>query len=200
MGGNGPITVTQLMPLIKFTKDYESFLDVGCGSGTTLDAINAIKRIVKYKGIDIIPHRVEWLKNKYPYYQFNPTTVEFAVQHAGKLEEEDKSWDTVWSRHVIDHLQDFEKSMDEHCRVAKKRVICVLWYKMTDDDEHKISHVTYDGVVYEDEYLNQYSKKKVQAYFDNKKDWKVIEYLQDVSWQGDRGGKGQDTIIVMERI
>jgi len=201
MGENGPITVTQLMPLVKFTKDYESFLDVGCGSGTTIDALNAIKRIIKYKGIDIILHRVDWLKEHYPPYKFYPSLFEFEVQHACELKEKDKSWDTVWSRHLIDHVDSFEKAMDEHCRVAKKRVICILWYALTDAEEHKISHVTYDGVVYKDEYLNQYSKKKIQEYFDSKsKEWKVSEYLKEVSWRGDRAGKGQDTIIVLERI
>jgi len=202
MGENGPITVTQFMPLIKFTYDYESFLDVGCGSGTTIDALNAIKRIIKYKGVDIIPHRIEWLKKTYPPYKFSPSSFEFEIQHASQLKEEDKSWDTVWSRHVIDHVESFEKAMDEHCRVAKKRVICVLWYALTDAEEHRISHVTYDGVVYKDEYLNQYSKSKIKKYLDDKcsMGWKVSEYLKEVSWQGDRKGKGEDTIIVLERI
>ena len=155
MGGNGPITVTQLMPLVKWTYDGESFLDVGCGSGTTIDALKAIKREVKYKGLDIIPHRVEWLKKTYP-------DREFEVQHACQLKEVDKSWDTVWSRHVVDHVDSFEKALDEHCRVARKRVINVLWYKLTDALEHRISPVKYDGIVYKDEYLNQYSKTLIK--------------------------------------
>jgi ubiquinone/menaquinone biosynthesis C-methylase UbiE len=194
-GGNGPITVTQIMPLVKFTHDGESFLDVGCGSGTTIDALQAIKRQVQYKGLDIISHRVKWLQEHYP-------DRKFEIQHATELYEADKSWDTVWSRHVIDHVDSFEKGMDEHCRVAKKRVICVLWYALTDALEHRITHVTYDGIVYKDEYLNQYSKTKIKEYLDNKckNGWKLSEYLTEVSWQGDRLGKGEDSIIVLERI
>lgn len=195
MGENGPITTSQIMPLVKWTHDGESFLDVGCGSATTLDALRAIKRDVKYKGLDFIDSRVEWLKETYP-------GVEFENQDARQLKEADQSWDTVWSRHVVDHLDGFEGPMDEHCRVAKKRVICVLWYAMTEADEHSIKHITYDGLVYKDEYLNQYSRKKVEAYLEAKKQsgWKVSEYLREVSWQGDKAGKGGDTIIVLERL
>lgn len=200
LGGNGPITVTQLMPLIKFTYDDETFLDVGCGSGTTLDAIEAIKREVIYKGVDFIDSTVEWLRENYPSYRT------FEVQDARDLKEKDKSWDTVWSRHVIDHLDSFERAMDEHCRVAKKRVICVLWYSLLEGDEDEIKNII-DGSednrkTYEDEYLNRYSRKKVKVYLEDKckKGWKLSEFLEDVTWQGDREGKGRDIIIVLERI
>lgn len=195
MGGNGPINVSQIMPLVKWTHDGESFLDVGCGGGTTLDAIREIKRNLKYKGTDFIDSRIAWLKEHYP-------GVEFENEDARHLKELDKSWDVVWSRHVIDHLDGFEGPMDEQCRVAFKRVICVLWYALTDAEEHRINHIKYGDTVYPDEYLNQYSRKRVKEYLDKKctERWKLSEYLEDVSWQGDRMGKGQDTIIVLERI
>ncbi len=199
LGGNGPINVSQLMPLVKFTRDGESFLDVGCGSGTTIDAIDAIKRNVKYKGVDFIDSTVVWLREHYP-------TREFNVQDARNLKEADRSWDVVWSRHVVDHLDSFERAIDEHCRVANKRVICILWYSMHDGDEDIIKPII-DGPAdnrktYEDEYLNQYSRKKVKTYLENKckEGWQLIEFREEVSWQGDKKGKGGDTIIVLERI
>ena len=199
MGGNGPINVSQLMPLVKFTKDDESFLDVGCGSGTTIDALDAIKRDVKYKGVDFIEKMVTQLKAKYP-------NREFAVQDARHLKEQDKSWDIVWSRHVVDHLDSFEKAIEEHCRVAKKRVICVLWYALHDGEEHIIKNIDYshevNGKLYTDEYLNQYSRKKVKQFLDGKckNGWQLIEFREEISWQGDKKGKGGDSVIVLERI
>jgi len=195
LGGNGAINVTQLMPLVKFTYDGESFLDVGCGSGTTIDALNAVKRNVKYKGVDFIETTIGWLKERYSPYGFE-------VQDARHLKEKDKSWDVVWSRHVVDHLDDFEQPLEEHCRVAKKRVICILWYGMNDTDEHIIHHIVEGKKTYEDEYLNEFSRKKVKAYLDKKckEGWNLLEYLEGVTWQGDKDGKGRDTIIVLERI
>lgn len=195
LGGNGPINVSQLMPLVKFTRDGESFLDIGCGSGTTIDAIDAIKRDVKYKGVDFIESTIEWLKKQYP-------SREFEVQDARQLKEADRSWDIVWSRHVIDHLESFEKAIDEQCRVANKRVICVLWYSFTNADEHSIKPIFDNGKTYADEYLNQFSKKKVKAYLEEKckNGWQLLEFREKVSWEGDKLGKGDDTIIVLERI
>src|SRR4030067_881346 len=191
MGGNGPINVSQLMPLVKWTYDEESFLDVGCGSATTLDAIKAIKRNVKYKGVDFIDSRIEWLKQNYPGYDFEN-------QDARHLKEEDVSWDTVWSRHVIDHLDGFEQPMNEHCRVARKRVVCILWYAMNEKEEHDIKPIFDNGKTYPHEYLNQYSRKKIELYLEGKKTegWKLKEYHREVSWQGGKQGKGGDTILV----
>src|SRR4030067_593858 len=132
MGGNGPINVSQLMPLVKWTYDEESFLDVG------------------------------------------------------------------WSRHVIDHLDGFEQPMNEHCRVARKRVVCILWYAMNEKEEHDIKPIFDNGKTYPDEYLNQYSRKKIELYLEGKKTegWKLKEYHREVSWQGGKQGKGGDTILV----
>jgi ubiquinone/menaquinone biosynthesis C-methylase UbiE len=209
LGGNGPINVSQLMPLVKYVDDFDTFLDVGCGSGTTIDALKAIKKKIKYKGVDFIESRVAWLKDKFLPYTFGigalPDTT-FEVQDARHLKEEDQSWDIVWSRHVIDHLDGFEQPMDEQCRVAKKYAICVLWYSLHDGDEHIIKNVIEGPMdnrkTYVDEYLNQYSRKKVKAYLDNKckEGWGLIEFREHISWEGDKLGKGDDTIIVLKRI
>jgi ubiquinone/menaquinone biosynthesis C-methylase UbiE len=191
MGGNGPINVTQIMPLVKYTSDEQTFLDVGCGSATTLDAIKAIKRHVIYKGVDFIDSRIKWLIDRYPGYLFE-------CQDARHLKEDDKSWDVVWSRHVVDHMPSFEEAITEQCRVAKKRVICILWYSITDSLEHIIKHVTYEKV-FEDEYLNQYSRTKIQQFLGSLSGWSLKEFREDVSWQGDKKGKGDDTIIVLDR-
>lgn len=209
LGGNGPINVSQIMPLVKYVNDFDTFLDVGCGSGTTIDALKAIKRKIKYKGVDFIESRVAWLKEHFLPYTFQygamPDTL-FEVQDARHLQEKDQSWDIVWSRHVIDHLDTFEQPMDEQCRVAKKYAICVLWYGFNDTDEDIIKPIV-DGpegnrITYKDEYLNSYSRKKVKKYLENKcKDgWELVEYLEGVTWQGDKDGKGRDTIIVLKRL
>lgn len=195
-GGNGPINVTQLMPLVKYTKDGETFLDIGCGSGTTLDAILAIKRnFLYYKGTDFIEHRVSWLKSHYPDYYFE-------VQDARRIEEKDKSFDVVWSRHVVDHLDSFEKSIDEQCRVAKKRVICVLFMNLSNQDEDEIKPIKINNQVYPDEWQNQYSKKKVLAYLEKKKKqgWDILCFEEECSWDMSRNSKGHDTVIVLERV
>lgn len=196
MGGNGPINVTQLMPLIKYTRDGETFLDIGCGSGTTLDAILEIKRnFLYYKGTDFIEHRINWLKSHYQEFDFE-------VQDARKIEEADKSFDVVWSRHVVDHLDNFYKAIDEQCRVAKKRVICILFMSFSNQDEDEIKPIMVNNITYTDEWQNQYSKKKVLEYLEEKKKqgWDVLQFEEDCVWDVSRNSKGHDTVIVLERI
>ena len=206
LGGNGPMNVSQLMPIVKYVKDFDHFFDVGCGSGTTLDALKLAGKKVHYKGVDFIESRVKWLKEKYNPYTFGIGGVKedtfFEVEDARKLNEEDKSWDIVWSRHVVDHMESFENALDEQCRVAKRMVICVLWYSFTDADEHSIKPIFDNGKTYADEYLNQFSRKKVKVYLEDKckNGWQLLEFREHVSWEGDKEGKGDDTIIVLERI
>ena len=46
------------------------------------------------------------------------------------------------------------------------------------------------------------TKEKVKTYLENKckEGWQLIEFREEVSWEGDKKGKGSDTIIVLERI
>ena len=146
----------------------ESLLDIGCGSATSWDAIRAYfpDKNIKYKGVDFIDHRIEFCKEPFP-------GAEFEVQNAMKLSEKDNSWDTVWSRHVVDHLQSFEEPMEEYLRVAKKRVICILFNSWTGGPEHEINQIK----DYQ-EWLNIYSKEKVVKWLESKKpEWnhKIIE-------------------------
>ena len=199
VGGNGPINVTQIMPLIRYVNDGDSFLDIGCGSGTTIDALKAIKKDVKYKGVDFIEKHIKWLKENYP-------DLEFQVEDARHLDEADQSWDVVWSRHVVDHLESFEGSMDEQFRVAKKKIICILWYPFTNGDVHDIKIVTTGSdeannkMEYPDEFLNQYNKDLIMKYFESKKDWQVLAFQEDCVWDVSRNDKGHDSIIVLAKV
>ena len=116
---------------------------------------------VKYRGADIIPKNTEYCKSIYPEGDFVTYKTEF-------IEEPDKSWDVVYSRHVVDHQKSFEFGLDEHCRVAKKLVIIVLWVPVGDMPEHNIKNIVDQGKIYSDEYTNQYSKSKIMEAIKNK--------------------------------
>lgn len=193
--GNGPHAVTQIMPLVKYIEDGMSFLDVGCGGGTTIDAIAQLKKWVDYKGVDFIDHRIAWLKEKYIGYKFE-------VQDARHLQEEDKSWDIVWSRHLVDHLGNFEEAMDEQCRVAKKKVICILWVPLNLTEEHNIKPIKDGEKVYEDEWTNSFSKEKVMQYLKKKEQerWQLVTFEENVTYNGSMDSRGRDTVIVLQRV
>ena len=203
-GGNGPNHPTQMyaidkyvVPMFSKTKTI-SFLDYGCGSATTFEAIRDSipnwQENLFYRGLDIIPKNVDWCRENFP-------DGEFAVNktiHA--IDETDKSYDVVYSRHVVDHMNSFEEAMDEHCRVAKELVIVVLWTGLVDSDEHEIKNIVDQrGLptekLYPNEYTNNYSKKKVLEYLTNKEGWELLELTENVGAEV----KGCDTVICLKR-
>lgn len=195
-GGNGPKHPSQLYAIVKYIKPGMSFLDYGSGSGTTYEAMKThlspfVFGNILYQGVDIIPKNTEWCKKQWPHahWAINPTLH--------KIDQKDQSWDVVYSRHVVDHMESFESAMDEHIRVATKMVIVVLWRPLGDGDEHQIKHIVDQGKVYENEYTNDYSRKKVMEWIKSKEpDWELLELAEGVG----KEVKGFDTVIVLQKV
>jgi len=189
-GGNGPEHPSQLFAVRRYVDSGMSFLDYGCGSATTYEAIRKHTTLqLSYMGVDIIPKNIEWCRERYPEteWEVNPSIH--------KIDQPDDSWDVVYSRHVVDHMDSFEGGMDEHCRVAKDLVIVVLWRGFVVEGEHDIKNIIDQGKVYKDEYTNDYSRKKVMEYLANKKGWKVLETAENVGSEV----KGCDVVIVLKK-
>lgn len=191
-GGNGPNHPSQLYAIRKYVKPGSSFLDYGAGSGTTYEALlTRDEPLVKYAGLDIISKNVEWCNERFKtdVFEHNPSIH--------KIDKPDKSWDVVYSRHVVDHMSSFEEAMDEHLRVAKKLVIVVSWVPLSESDEHQIKNIVDQGKTYENEYTNSYSRKKVTEYLDQKQKegWKLLEFTEEIGSEV----FGHDWVIVLER-
>lgn len=191
-GGNGPLHPSQLYAIKKYVKPYSDFLDYGSGSGTTLEALIYWNKIpVHYHGLDIIPKNVEWCNE---HFKCNDFEVNKTIH---KIDKPDCSWDVVYSRHVVDHMDSFENGLNEHCRVAKELVIIVLWVPPGDMDQHDIKHIVDQGKVYENEYTNHYSKSLIMKALKEKESegWELVEYAEEVGVEV----KGHDTVIVLRR-
>lgn len=188
-GGNGPNHPSQLYAVRKYVKPGMSFLDIGCGAGTTIEALLSEKIDVKYRGVDRAKKQINWCRKMWP-------DQEFELEDAEHLEEKDASWDAAYSRHLVDHMPSFEIGLDEHCRVAKKLVIIVLWVTPDPEgEEHHIKPIFDHGKVWEGEFTNQYSKKKMMDSIGKKKDWKLLEWADEVGAEF----SGHNTVIVLEK-
>lgn len=198
-GGNGPQHPTQLYAIKKYVNAGMSFLDYGCGSATTLEALLDYAKdkpdfYVLYTGADIIPKNTKWCQENYPNFNF------VVNKQIHKFDQADKSFDVVYSRHVVDHMNSFEQAMDEHKRVAKELVIVILWTGLLDGDEHEIKNIIDQrGLptekVYTNEYTNNYSRKKVLEYLNGDPEWTLLELTENVGAEV----KGCDTVIVLKR-
>ena len=197
-GGNGPAHPSQLYAIKKYVlplaeqKIGISFLDYGAGSGTTYEAIlnsDIPWHLIKYTGVDIIPKNIEWCQKQWLQAEWKWNKL------IHKIDQPDKSFDVVYSRHVVDHMESFEKALDEHKRVAKKLVIVILWVGFSDKDEHEIRNIvdapgTPNEKLWPNEYTNTYSRKKVIEYLNSDPEWELLEFNESV---------GNNQVIVLGR-
>lgn len=192
-GGNGPSHPSQLYLIEKYVKPNMTFLDYGSGSATTWEAIKDKGYVdpFDYLGVDVIEKNTKWCQENFPetYFKYNPTLH--------KIDEKSKSFDVVYSRHVVDHMNSFEEAMDEHCRVARKLVLVVFWMPMSTSSEHQIKNIVDQGKVYENEYTNSYSREKVMKWVHDKihDGWKLLELTEDVGAEV----RGHDWVLALAR-
>jgi ubiquinone/menaquinone biosynthesis C-methylase UbiE len=100
-----------------------TILDAGCGEGVI--SILLAERGIASTGVDLSDPNIVAANGTSAERGFTSLTT-FQVGDAENLPYPDKSFDTVISSHVLEHLPDFDKGFRELCRVAKKRVIVAL--------------------------------------------------------------------------
>lgn len=98
--------------LDQVTPDMESVIDIGCGRGYFLEQLvkNGAKNIW---GCDL----------------FDQVPVAGTTYKKGNIEQlpfEDKSFDVVICSHILEHVKNFDKAVDEIKRIARKKVIITV--------------------------------------------------------------------------
>lgn len=108
--------------IFHFVGDAETFLDIGCASGDNLEAGERSGKLfsVDYKGTDYAAGFIKANTARRP-------EVSWEVMDARELKEGDNSWDNVCIYDVLDALDGWEDALSEAFRVAKKRVIVLMW-------------------------------------------------------------------------
>jgi len=119
----------------------KKLLDIGCGPGIHLKKY--LERGAEGFGIDISRKMIE-LAKKYC------SSANFKVGSIYQLEFEDSSFDIITASLVLDHVQDFEKSLKEINRVLKQGGLFVfsnphpLIYMFRDTKEFAPNHSYFD--------------------------------------------------------
>jgi ubiquinone/menaquinone biosynthesis C-methylase UbiE len=152
VGWLGTINDVSRVWLRNFIRDnsVKSALDVACGVAIDKDGFNYDGLDVKYRGIDISEFLVN--KNKDRGYDCILGNIE-------NIPEPDKSWELVFGRHIIEHVEYYEKAIAEMCRVATKYVVIIHFIQMRDMDKTIIFHMDGSKV-----YHNEYKEDKFVEY------------------------------------
>ena len=100
-----------IKPLIE-KQNVSKIVDLGCGEGGIICAIEKQDKSKKITGVDISPRRIDFLKNKFLKYNFLCKDV-----CSTRLKKH--SFDLVISTQVIEHVEDDKKLVDEIDRILK---------------------------------------------------------------------------------
>jgi len=144
---------------------YQSILDVGCGM--CVDYVPFKRNIPNliYQGIDIAPVFIERA------HELDIPAQDGRVQ---KMPFANSSFDVVYARHLLEHLDTYKDAIKEMVRVAAKEVLIVFFSVPADNVIDKISMMNVNGHAL---FQNRYSKAKLEAFL------KTLDKVKSFTWQ-----------------
>jgi ubiquinone/menaquinone biosynthesis C-methylase UbiE len=141
-------------------------LDVGCGGSPEFYGIQKFKKL-QYTGLDITPEIVD----------FNLARgINCVVGSANDIPFEDSSFDVVHSRHVIEHMEDHKKPIEEMIRVAEYLVLISFFIEPLESGK-SIKSLDNEDTEYEI-YHNQYSKSEISELLESNNKVKSYKYSE----------------------
>ena len=112
----------------------DSVLDLGCASGISLSLIKTFNPLIEATGLE---------GNDSGKSMWDLRNLNVISGDIYNLPFDDNSFDTVYSSHVIEHLEDPTRAIEESIRVAKKRIIHIVPDGNVDDKNHGSPHLHY---------------------------------------------------------
>lgn len=151
-GWLGTINDISRVWLRNFIRDnsVKSVLDVACGVGIDKEGFDYDRFDIKYRGVDISDFLVN--RNKDMGYDCVQGNIE-------SIPEQDKSWELVFGRHIIEHLEYYEEAISEMCRVATRYVVIIHFIPMVQEDKTVIYNMDGSQVFH-----NEYGEDKFVEY------------------------------------
>jgi len=135
------------LQLLKWVK---TVLDVGCGLGLDYALYLEHEINVDYVGIDACKGFVEYNKKLYP-------EAKFIHGKSYDLPFDDKSFDLVTCRHVLEHLKEAEPTIRQMCRVGNQ--VGIVWFNPPGVEKIKLTKKGF--------YKNTYCKQKLKKLVDD---------------------------------
>ncbi len=146
-------------------KEYKSVLDVGCGLCIDYDALKRSCPQLYYMGIDVASNFI------------NTATARGVPAILGNIDDipfPDASFDCVYARHILEHLDGYQKALTEMIRVARKEVMVVFFIKPTASEEDRAVQAMVNSLPI---YHNRYSKARLEDRL------KSMSRVKSWSWQ-----------------
>ena len=136
----------------------ESVLDIGCQTGVEYQGLSEHGPAVEYTGVELSPAAVQLAQKYFP----DATFLVGDVQQG--LDLDDKSFDTVFCRHLLEHLSDIDRAIPEMIRLARERIILVFFLAPRDLDGVVKIDLQYEG---DDVYNHVYDRGYLDRFLDS---------------------------------
>src|SRR3989304_8937372 len=147
---NDPIRQTVKEHVLQ--KNYSSFLDAGSGLCIDYWNLKFAKENIDYLGLEITPKLIDRAK------LLGIPVIQGSIE---AIPLQDNAFDLCFARHILDHLDGYQKAMNELIRVAKKEALVVFFIRPSTQEQDQIVLGTNNGY---DLYHNQYCKKKLEEF------------------------------------
>lgn len=144
---------------------YKSVLDIPCGLCVDYAPLKRSCPDICYFGMDISPLFINQVKE---------AGIPAMVGKIQNIASTDSTFDVVYSRYILEHLDSYEEAIKELVRVAKKEVIIVFFIVPDNESHDRIVAVEANGYPI---YHNRYSRSKLEAFL------KSLEKVKSFSWQ-----------------
>lgn len=133
-------------------KGYRSLLDIP--SGVCIDYFGLQRDGIKidYYGVDIASQLVEQSVRN------GINVTRGSIEH---IPYSDRAFDIVYARHILEHLDYYEKALAEMMRVAQKEVMVVFFIKPTTSSEDQMKYEELCGHYV---FNNCYAREKLEKY------------------------------------
>jgi ubiquinone/menaquinone biosynthesis C-methylase UbiE len=143
---------------------YKSILDVPCGVCADYYGFQQDGIQITYQGMDITPKLVALhVANNIPVIEGSIEAIPFA----------DRKYDVCYARHILEHLDGYEKALLELIRVASKEVIVVFFINPISNDP-EINLASFNGNLL---YHNRYDKQEIEEFIVEHPKVEKIEWI-----------------------
>ena len=160
---------------------YESILDAGAGLCVDYYGFKKHNPEITYTALDITPGFVKIGRQK---------GINMFQGSIEKIPFPDDSFDCVYLRDIMRHLQSYEKALKECIRVCRKEAMVIFCRKLTNKEENIINYRADRNL-----YNNIYSKKKIKEFLNKNKNINFF-YFESID-----GKHGPNTLLrIFKRV
>ena len=134
------------------SKQYNTFIDVGCGTATMSKCLLNHKLSLEYTGVDSCDYLINLGKEN------NITIINSDVRNMSNII--NSKYDFGFSRHVLEHQESFSLALSELIRVSKYEACHIFFIK-----PEEVEIINYDPI--NNLYHNKYSIVDINTFLQN---------------------------------